>query len=444
MGMKTAILCVSSLLSLSLLATAAQTPGGFREMLEIVGIEPALLNAIDANQPTAEDWQIVAQIVARLDQYASSLDRWTRKDPQFAAGETGELFDLAGTVKQVDKLAAPAGVELPQLYRCQLELAEGRQALVLSVQVPKRWELGKPLQEPVSLRGVLLGANESPVFLTTHLSWFPRAGLPLGQLLLSRFGMDATLWDDIVQRSVFVSPDRGRESQAFYAILTAIAKIPTAELATIALQSIADNARAARLDSGTKVERQVAAAVAERAARNLSSVAPLFLNPEAQVGQLIRIEGIARRAVRIVADPFPNGQSLSEYYELEVFTDDSQNLPIVCLVARLPAGFPTGDAIRAGVRVDGVFFKLWQYHSRETKQSPGETTTLQASYTPIVMAASVTWLKQSTTMKSWWGLAVGGIVFVLVMVGFWRMLLSSRKPTRLSQEDLPDFSQLQD
>lgn len=420
----------------------ALSQGGFRDVLEIVGVEPAAIPAINPDQPTADDWQTISQIVARLEQHASDLSRWAMKDASFSGDVVGELFDVEGTVERVDKLTAPAGMKPAQLYRCQFKLADGRAVVVLAVQVPKRWEIGRPLKEPASLRGVLLRADETPLLLTTHVSWHPQEGLSAGQLLLARFGMDAALWDDVVQRTAFVSPERGREAQAFYATLAAIAKVPPAELTALTLESIADSAAAVKLDGGTKSERQIAAAVTDQAALGLSSVAPLFLNPQEQVGQLVRIEGTARRAVRIVADDPSDLQPIREYYELEVFTADSQNLPIVCLVTRLPAGFPVGDAIRAGVRVDGVFFKLWRYRSRQIKETAGETATPQASYTPVVMAATVTWLKQATTPERWWGLTVGGIVFVLLMGGLLRMMLSSRSRSRTLKDETPDFSRL--
>jgi hypothetical protein len=439
--MKVAIFCTSSLLALCLFALPARSQGGFREVLKIVDIEPTKLTAIDTEKPTADDWQVVSQILARLDQHASDLDRWTMNDAQFAAANVGELFNLEGTTKRVDKLVAPAGFEPPQLYSCQLEFNDGRQAIVLTAQVPSRWKVDKAINEPASLRGVLLQANEAPVLLTPHLSWHPREGLPLGQLLLARFGMDAALWDDIVQRTAFISPERGREAQVFYAVLETIAKVPPADLAALTLQSIADGAIAVKTETGTKQERLIAAAVAERAAVGLSSVVPLFLNPQEQVGHLVRLEGTARRAVRIVVDGSTQKQSLAEYYELDVFTADSQNLPIVCLVPQLPAGFPVGDTIHAGVRLDGVFFKLWRYHTRKTAQTEGETAPQQASYTPVVMAATVTWLKQATTPKSWWGLAVGGVIFVLVIGGLLRMSLASRTRPQIHKET-PDFSKL--
>jgi hypothetical protein len=257
--------------------------------------------------------------------------------------------------------------------------------------------------------------------------------------------MDASLWDDIGQRSPFDSPEKGREAEAFYACLAALKQVPAAELAKQTLKSITE-AAAADARGQSKIRNQIIAAVREQAERGLSSVAPLFLEPERQVGELLRIDGTARRAVRISVDNkdrLAASQPIDEYFELEVFTADSQNFPLVCCVTSLPAGFPTGDAIRADVRLNGVFFKSWRYRSRKVVDGPGETATQQQRYTPVVLAASVTWLQQVPAGQSWWGLAVGGAIFAAMIFGLARMVISFRQDrrTRLPAEP-PNFSEL--
>ncbi len=423
--------------------------GGFREVLEIVGITPRQLTAVSNSGTTVADWEILSPVVRRLEQHADELARWTLPEKQLSAELVGELFELQGNAEQVETVSVPAEIverlELKKLFRCRVKLDDGQQVSVLSTSIPQRWDLSQPLAEPVSFRGVLLHVGQEPLLLTTHLRWFPTSGLPSGKLLLARFGMDAALWNDIVQRSPFVSPERGREAQAFYACLAALKQVPAAELAKLTLENIARMA-AASPAAETKLQKQIAASVQEQAERGLSSVAPLFLEPERQVGELVRIEGTARRAVRIAIneeDRLVAGQPISEYFELEAFTADSQNLPLVCCVTSLPAGFPTGDAIRAGVRLDGVFFKSWRYRSRKVADGPGETATQQQRYTPVVLAASVTWLQEAPAAQSWWGLVVGGVIFVAMIFGLARMVISFRQDrrTRLPPEP-PDFSEL--
>lgn len=423
--------------------------GGFREVLKIVGITPGQLAGLSITDITVANGEILAQVVQRLEQHAGELARWTLPKQQLRSELIGELFELQGTAEQVATVPVPVEVverlELKKLFRCRVKLDDGQQVTVLTTNIPQRWDSSQSLAEPISLRGVLLQVGQEPLLLTTHLRWFPTTGLPNGKLLLARFGMDAALWDDIVQRSQFVSPERGREAQAFYACLAAIKQVPAAELAKLTLENIARLAAASQ-SAQTKLQKQMAVSVKEQAERGLSSVAPLFLEPEQQVGELVRIEGTARRAVRIAVsekDSLAASQPISEYFELEVFTADSQNLPLVCCVTSLPAGFPTGDAIRAGVRLDGVFFKSWRYRSRQVADGPGETATQQQRYTPVILASTVTWLQEAPAGQSWWGVAVGGAIFAAMMLGLARMVISFRQDrrTRLPTEP-PDFSEL--
>lgn len=422
---------------------AAENLGGFGEVLSIIEINADELRRIDAAQPSTTDLQIIQQLLARFDQHARDLDRWTIRDGQVSPARVGELFALAGTMERVDAVETPAASEFKRLYRCRLTLDDGSPAEVLVVRVPASWAVGEQLAEPVTLTGVLLRGEGVPLWVAPHVSWFPTAGLTSGKLLLARFGMDAALWDEIVQGTPFVSPERRREAEAFFACLAAVSKVPVGELARLTLDAIAQGSVAQAAD-GDKQQQQIAAAVAQQALRGLSSVAPLFLEPEEMVGTLVRFEGIARRAVRIVTteqDRAAHKRGIHEYFELEIFTADSQNLPIVCCVTRLPERFPTGDAIRVPVRVDGVFFKLWRYHSRQLGADDGETTTPERSYTPVVMAPTVTWLQQASSPNRWWGLVVGVTVFAIMFLGVVRMVVSRNHRRRLPNET-PDFSRL--
>jgi hypothetical protein len=427
-------------------AGAAQEPptgqGGFRELLSIAEIEPESLANISAEDPTAADWGILAQIASRLGQQSDAdLKRWTLPSENWPSASVGELIELTGVAERVEEVAAPPAAvpnaEIKELFRTSVKLPDGATAEVLSASAPARWERDTPLNERVSLRGVLLRGGDKPLLLAQNLAWHPTTGVSSGQLLLARHGMDASLWDDIVQRSPLVSPEKGREAEAFYAVLSTLVKVPAAELKRATDNAIAE-AVSEIASPTTKLEQQIAAATEELADRGLSSVVPLFLEPENSVGQLVRVEGVARRAVR-VADRDPS----REYYELEVFTSDSQNLPLVFAVASLPPDFPLGDAIHAGVRVEGVFFKSWRYRTRKVVLGNGATDTQQQRYTPLLMAATATWLREASTTPSWWGLAVGSVIFLVMISGLLRMIISFKRERRGTLSDSPpDFSGL--
>ena len=184
------------------------------------------------------------------------------------------------------------------------------------------------------------------------------------------------------------------------------------------LQSAADETDRSAIKQQIKPAKQrrgLAAAIVSKAEAGQSSVAPLFLQPEQEVGKLILIEGIARRAVRIAVE----GESdLEAYHEVEVFTSDSQNLPVVCCVTQLPAGFPSGDQIREPVRICGVFFKSWRYRSRDLTTAAGETARQRQMYTPVVIGKEPRWLRTETSRDNVWGLW-GGLAFLCILALLW-------------------------
>jgi hypothetical protein len=442
--MRTALVLIVGLI-FSTVVTAQERPtgqGGFRELLSIVGIEPESLESISSEDPTAEDWGLLVQMAHRLGQQSDAdLKRWTLPSENLPSASVGELVELTGVAERIEEVALPSATvldaEIKKLFRTSVKLPDGATAEVLSTNAPARWERDATLNEKVSLRGVLLRGSDKPLLFAQNFAWHPTAGVPSGQLLLARHGMDASLWDDVVQRSPLISPEKGREAEAFYAVLSTLAKVPASELKSATNQAIAE-AVSDSASPTTKMEQQIAVATEELAGRGLSSVVPLFLEPENSVGQLVRVEGVARRAVR-VADSDPS----REYYELEVFTPDSQNLPLVFAVASLPPDFPLGDAIHAGVRVEGVFFKSWQYRTRKVVETNGATGTQQQRYTPLLMAARLTWLQEASTTPSWWGLAVGSVIFVVMIAGLLRMIVSYQRDRRgRASEASPDFSGL--
>ena len=192
------------------------------------------------------------------------------------------------------------------------------------------------------------------------------------------------------------------------------------------------------------IDRKIAELVAEQSQRGVSSVVPFFLRPEENIGQLLRLRGIVRRAVRVRQDSKAQGDSASsDYYELDLFTADSQNLPVVCCVNQLPVAFPQGDSIREEVLIDGVFFKSWKYHSRKLTGPDGETNPQRQRYTPMILAQSPIWIQSAPVRSGWWGLLAGGGFLCLLLLAWLRFLSNSRqKSPRNAASEPIDFSNL--
>jgi hypothetical protein len=170
--------------------------------------------------------------------------------------------------------------------------------------------------------------------------------------------------------------------------------------------------------------------VVERAKDGRYSVAPLFNDAKRQVGELVVLDGAARRVVRIDVSSRSDGRGASDvarrfgfdhYYEIEVFTDDSQNYPLVFCVRELPEGFPTGEGLHVPVRMAGFFFKAWQYTTRGLRDA--ETGDIVAGagrpqFAPLLIGRAPLLLKLESA-DSDAGRLVGGGLFLLALGGIW-------------------------
>jgi hypothetical protein len=152
------------------------------------------------------------------------------------------------------------------------------------------------------------------------------------------------------------------------------------------------------------------------------------LDAKRQTGQLVLLEGVVRRAIRIEAPPSAPPEMKtswevsaeggpSHYFELEVFTADSQNLPLVCCVPSLPGGFPLGDEVRERVQVAGFFYKKWRYDSRQLRAAASGPLQFQSTSSPLLVAAEPLWpLPDSDSTRTAAGWIAGG-TFIAAVCG---------------------------
>ena len=448
----------------------AESDTSFREVLTLAELDPNDWPAIELgeslDQPTRD---LCGQLLFRLDQFSTDqLRGWAKKTTETSA--VGELIEVAGVVKRMSKMALATNANADesvsqQLWLCEYETREGRAGgQLLTPHNPSHWHGRQIDGEPVKFLAVVLRSDDQEsLLLTNHVGWYPTQDVSAGLLLLAQQGVDVSLLDEVQHRKPFVKPSVSREGEAFYACLEALAETDPVQLSALTLESIQDTAdrwgaRAVELkeslnhlrkqlpsesDTGkqeqvaeeiTATRRQLAmaSAVTRQATRNLSSVAPLFLQPELETGQLVRIEGVARRAVRSAA---PSSSSLRHLFELEVFPPDSQNLPVVCRVAELPEGFPQGDQIRAGVRVDGIFFKSWRYRTRKNLAADGQTARQQELYTPVVLGRAPIWIVDAPPGFSRWGLW-GGLGILLGLAALWVLAIRTSQRDRQLRDQL--------
>jgi hypothetical protein len=104
----------------------------------------------------------------------------------------------------------------------------------------------------------------------------------------------------------------------------------------------------------------------------------LFRQPEAYRGEWIRVSGTVRRALPIATPA--NDHQVDKLYQLWLQPEGRPDDLLAIDVLQLPPGFPTGEAVKAPVTVDGVFFKRWAYHAGDGIRT-----------VPLILARTVAW-----------------------------------------------------
>ncbi len=308
-----------------------------------------------------------------------------------------------------------------------------------------------------------------PVFAARRLAWYPdevdpNLGVNFGMTVLGDLGMDVGLWDQVENRKPLTVQDR----EPFFQLLRAVDQTGARQLVRLARQHLATltsacraqqqqlaqqlaelsvspdqvrgrpTAQPSRAQQISTVERQLAQLRRDQAQaqRGTSSVVPLFNEPNRQFGQLVVVDGTARRTVKIylTEQPAPSAagdrwpqSGMDHYYELELFTDDSQNNPIVFCVRRVPVGFPLGADIFQPVRIAGFFFKSWAYPAwtrAEVGAAADPAVSRRWQLAPLLVGREPIRLTAGPPVRySYLGLLAGGLFMLLLAAtwyGLWR------------------------
>lgn len=337
---------------------------------------------------TPEQLQWLVQLLWRLKTFDSvSIASWTQNNVPISdiadrpVEFRGTFVRFSGRVRKLMAHALSAAdaerLEMARYFECELVLAGGAgSATILTSHVPQSWtaEFGnEKIDEPATVAGLfiqmLVPDNGRPNVLLVAQQV---AADSHGRSALATFGMDIGLLDGIRNHQGIL----GSERDAFYGILAAMDNVGVNQLTRVARQNLEVFAKLweTDLNSADAARRQLAQEVQRRAAKGLFSVAPLFNDADRQIGQLVVVDGVARRIVRVDTgaesgagrpNDIARRLGIDHYYEMEVFTDDSQNRPLVFCVRELPPGMSTGDNLSEPVRVAGFFFKSWRYRTRD-------------------------------------------------------------------------------
>ncbi|NLE37690.1 MAG: hypothetical protein GX621_06655 [Pirellulaceae bacterium] len=401
----------------------ADAPGSeLRALLRIGGIDDDAWAGLREEGPWADRRQDTLQkILFRMAGLsADDLDRWADDaidwkqlvaDP---ANSQGRLFRLEGIVQSIQIIPTSPETarrfQTQRIYRAQIAVERGSRTIVVFARaVPEAWRRGGTIEQPGGAEAVFLtlqadadaAAEPTPVFAAARLASYA------DDRLLGRIGMDLGLLDAVLDRR----PIRPEERECFYRLLDAAARADQQELIAAARRG----------------EAQFA-------------VEPLFNDPASQRGRLAMLSGHVRRALRVrVDDPDIRRRfGIDHYYELYLYTDDSQGNPLVFCVRELPEGMPTGEGpdYIESVTVPGFFMKSWAYASGQTladeidaqDATKAEPPALQVA--PLLIGRAPVWHRAEESGSSpAWG-AIGGGLFVLILLGLWIWLWRRSKNDR--------------
>ena len=313
----------------------------------------------------------------------------------------GGSFSLVGRVVRVQRRSLPDDVaqrlEFKTYYRCvfrprEVSLPTG-EAVVFALDIPKAWKIDQPVDYRAGVRGVFATAVKAegpsaspaftPVLVARRVAWYPPG-------ILGDLKVDVGLFDHIEDRR----PILKKEREPFYQMLAACARAEDGLLDRIA----GDTAY---------------------------SVVPLFNEPARQRGRLVALSGtaVSALAVRVDEPDIQQRFGLKQYFEVVMFTDDSQQNPIVFCVPRLPPGMPQGEEIFERVRVAGFFFKAWAY-----PRAAGDRKVQQIA--PLLIGQTPRWYPAPQRGKR--GLLVG-VLFVVGLLLLWLVVW------RLNRSDAESF-----
>ncbi len=257
--------------------------------------------------------------------------------------------------------------------------------------------------------------------------------------LLARLGMDERLLATIQNRQPLLASER----ECFYAMLAAAGRAKPYELeaqAVARLKKIVE-AHSQREDGDAHYdqEREVA-----RARQDRFDVAPFFNDPGSQTGRLLMIEGDARRAteIRVENPDIIQRFKIRRYYEITIFTDDSQGNPLIGCVLNVPRGMPLGEDIFARVRLAGFFMKSWAY-----PRGGGDLAEAEKQLAPLILGREARWLLPARPAADTVTCAVAIGSVLLVIVGMLWAAWRSGRPSGLARANSrdvapPDFSGL--
>ncbi len=406
------------------LACSAQPADlGPKELFELGGIGKAELAEFRNGEPWQESGnEILRRMLFRIERDVRPIDleQWSlgqaelkrlAEDPE---AYSLQVFQLRGRVLVAEpcplssKEADTGG--FASIWRCRMQLdSEQRPIEVFTARLPKAWKIGEPIDERSGALAFFLKTSKpgdsgpAAFFLASRMAWYPAT-------YLGRLGMDVGLFDDVI-----VEPPPKKNSDGS----TPEIDWKTRELTVSDHECFYQMLKAVGSAEEGQIERWAGEELAKTGASSFS-VVPLFNRPQTQQGRLVQLRGAARRIIPVrVSEPEVIERfGVDQYYQVYLFTEDSQDNPLVFCLRELPEGLPVGDGPEFGedVSVAGFFLKTWSY-SISAQGSDGRS---QRQLAPLLIGKSAVWYPARPAARlSAVEKAVGTVLLLLVLGVVW-------------------------
>ncbi|MCL2743729.1 MAG: hypothetical protein FWE67_07755, partial [Planctomycetaceae bacterium] len=270
----------------------------------------------------------------------------------------------ADNLHLVRKRVAVTGIYIKRLYTDDKEVKDDSPLIPLLVSTRLEWFPDNYLGS----LGMDFGTFEQvPVLSITDMKEKNLKNIPFSLSLLSR--------GELIRRAFkFTAADK----EPFYGMLRAAKNTPKGRIEQEARNELQQNPKM------------------QQTKRNLTSAVLLFNKPAEMQGKPVLLTGTAKRVMLTLVEDeeVKKLYGIDRYYQIYLFTEDSQSNPLVVCTTSLPEGMPVGSAPDyAEIISVGAFpYKLWVYEtSKKLEEDENQQDSYKRGYAPMLVGRCPVW-----------------------------------------------------
>jgi hypothetical protein len=404
----------------------AEQPLSFRELMEPIGFDDEYWAGYRYSNILDSDSTLQAlRLLDRLS--AFTPDQWSGwrvelPEAPLAIGDRGRVYSVQGRATAVSGpyLLADQGLQgfrIGSYYTADIRINEDSAAVcrVLCQHVPKAWLAAKKLDERCEMDGVfLVSAADGPRwFAANRLRWYAddqendqRIKVPQAWQFLGRHGVDMGRVESLQLRNQ--QSLNGGEREVFYPTLRLLDRLPDDwETVPSTPWSLTDVLRAPRDYQGQRLKGQVTARRVTKVLIDDPAITRrLGIDAYYQVDVFFPLDGTK---IRLTAPGKESTEDAPVYSNGYPGTVVCLTLPKKLAVAaqKVLDGTAKTQLIQVPLEVDGIFLKIWSYHSPFLTRGENE----QTHPSPLIVAAELRALDPPQIGKS-------SVFSTFILVGF--------------------------